>query len=288
MIERRPFGRTGHSSSATLFGAAALARATQAEADRTFELLLRHGINHIDTAARYGDSELRIGPWMARHRKDFFLATKTGERSASAAREGIHRSLERLRVDHVDLLQLHSLGHPDEWEQALGPGGALEAAVEARRHGLVRFIGVTGHGWTIAAMHKRSLARFDFDSVLLPFNFFMAQSERYRQNFEEVLGVCRERNVAVQVIKSIARGPWATTDRTRTTWYQPLEEQADIDRAVHWALGVPGVFLNTVGDLGLLPKVLDAASRFERRPPDVEMSAMLDSARVTSLFGLPT
>ena len=288
MIERRPFGRTGHSSSATLFGAAALARATQAEADHTLELLLRHGVNHIDTAARYGDSELRIGPWMARHRKDFFLATKTGERSAGAAREGIHRSLERLRVDHVDLLQLHSLAHPDEWDQAMGPGGALEAAVEARAQGLVRFIGVTGHGWTIAAMHKRSLARFDFDSVLLPYNFFMAQSERYRQNFEEVLGICRERNVAVQVIKSIARGPWATTDRTRTTWYQPLEEQADIDRAVHWALGVPGVFLNTAGDLGLLPKVLDAASRFERPPADVEMTAMLEGSRITSLFGLPT
>ncbi len=288
MIERRPFGRTGHASSATLFGAAALARASQAEADRTLELLLRHGVNHIDTAARYGDSELRIGPWMARHRKDFFLATKTGERSASAARDSIHRSLERLRVDHVDLLQLHSLGHPDEWDQAMSPGGALEAAVEARRQGLVRFIGVTGHGWTIAAMHKRSLARFDFDSVLLPYNFFMAQSERYRQNVEEVLSLCRERNVAVQVIKSIARGPWATTDRTRTTWYQPLEEQADIDRAVHWALGTPGVFLNTVGDLGLLPKVLDAASRFERRPPDAEMAAMVETARVTSLFGLPT
>jgi len=288
MIERRPFGRTGHMSSATLFGAAALGRVSQAEADRALETLLRYGVNHIDTAARYGDSELRIAPWMARHRKEFFLATKTGERSAGAAREGIHRSLERLRVDHVDLLQLHSLAHPDEWDQAMGPGGALEAAVEARAQGLVRFIGVTGHGWTIAAMHKRSLARFDFDSVLLPYNFFMAQSERYRQNFEEVLGICRERNVAVQVIKSIARGPWATTDRTRTTWYQPLEEQADIDRAVHWALGVPGVFLNTAGDLGLLPKVLDAASRFERRPTDAEMTVMLEGSRITSLFGLPT
>jgi aryl-alcohol dehydrogenase-like predicted oxidoreductase len=275
-------------SSATLFGAAALARSSQADADRTLDVLLRYGVNHIDTAARYGDSELRIGAWMGRHRKDFFLATKTGERGRAAARDGIHRSLERLRVDRVDLLQLHSLAHPDEWEQALGPDGALEAAVEARAQGLVRFIGVTGHGWTIAAMHKRSLARFDFDSVLLPFNFFMAQSERYRQNFEEVLGICRERNVAVQVIKSIARGPWATTDRTRTTWYQPLEEQVDIDRAVHWALGVPGVFLNTVGDLGLLPKVLDAANRFERRPSDEEMTAMVDAAKVTSLFGLPT
>src|SRR5207247_4017854 len=167
MIARRPFGRTGHQSSATLFGAAALARASQADADRGLDVLLRYGVNHIDTAARYGDSELRIGPWMARHRKDFFLATKTGERSADAARESIHRSLERLRVDHVDLLQLHSLGHPDEWEQALGPGGALEAAVEARRQGLVRFIGVTGHGWTIAAMHYPRLPPFNSHSVRL-------------------------------------------------------------------------------------------------------------------------
>src|SRR5882762_5038460 len=199
MIPRRPFGRTGHLSSATLFGGAALARASQDDADRTLDVLLRFGVNHIDTAARYGDSELRTG---------------------KEAREDIHRSLERLRVDQVDLIQLHSLGHPDDWDVAMGPDGALEAAIEARRQGLVRFVGVTGHGWTIAAMHRRSLARFDFDSVLMPYNFFMAASERYRQSFEEVLTICRERNVAVQIIKSIARGPWATTDRTHTTWYQ--------------------------------------------------------------------
>ena len=272
----------------TLFGGAALAQASQADADRTLELLLRYGVNHIDTAARYGDSELRIGAWMARHRKDFFVATKTGMRTAGEAREDIHRSLERLRVDQVDLIQLHSLGHPDDWDQALGPGGALEAAIEARQQGLARFIGVTGHGWTIAAMHRRSLARFDFDAVLLPYNVFMAQNARYRESFEEVLAICRERNVAVQIIKSIARGPWATADRTHTTWYQPLEAQADIDQAVHWVLDLPGVFLNTAGDLALLPKVLDAASRFERRPPDETMTAMLASRRMTSLFGLPT
>jgi aryl-alcohol dehydrogenase-like predicted oxidoreductase len=288
MIERRPFGRTGHLSTVTLFGAAALARASQDEADRALEVLLRFGVNHIDTAARYGDSELRIGPWMARHRRDFFLATKTGSRSAPEAREDVHRSLERLRVDHVDLIQMHSLGHPDDWDQAMGPGGALEALVEARAQKLVRFIGVTGHGWSIPAMHRRSLARFDFDSVLLPYNVFFAQNERYRQAFKEVLTIARERNVAVQVIKSIARGPWATTDRTHTTWYQPLEAQVDIDRAVHWAMGVPGVHLNTAGDLALLPRILDAASRFERRPSDEAMTTMAEATRMTSLFGLPT
>jgi predicted aldo/keto reductase-like oxidoreductase len=288
VIERRPFGRTGHPSSVTLFGGAALARASQAEADRALDLLLRHGVNHLDTAARYGDSELRIGAWMPRHRADFFLATKTGSRTAREAREDIHRSLERLRVDQLDLIQLHSLAHPDDWDQALGPGGALEAAIQAREERLVRFIGVTGHGWTIAAMHRRSLARFDFDSVLLPYNFFMAQDARYRTAFDELLALCRARDVAVQIIKTIARGPWATTERTHATWYQPLEAQADIDHAIHWALGVPGVHLNTVGDLTLLPKVLDAAARFERRPPDDAMAAIAQSQRLTSLFGLST
>ena len=171
----------------------------------------------------------------------------------------------------------------------MGPGGALEAAVEARQQGLVRFIGVTGHGWTIAAMHRRSVARFDFDTVLLPYNFFMAQDQRYQESFQELVAICRERNVAVQIIKSIARGPWATAERTHTTWYQPLEGQADIDRAIHWIMGLlPDVFINTAGDLTLLPRILDAASRFERRPSDEEMANMVVAARVTSLFGLPT
>jgi aryl-alcohol dehydrogenase-like predicted oxidoreductase len=225
---------------------------------------------------------------MARHRRDFFLATKTGSRSARGAREDLHRSLERLRVDAVDLIQLHSLGHPDDWDQALGPDGALEALVEARTQGLVRAIGVTGHGWSIAAMHRRSLARFDFDSILLPYNFFMVQNDRYREAFDEVAAICRERNVAVQTIKGLARGPWATADRTHTTWYQPLEQPEHIERAVHWVIGRPGIFLNTAGDLTLLPRVLDAAGRFTRRPSDTEMAAMHDSTRMSSLFGLPT
>src|SRR2546428_7486648 len=173
MIARRPFGRTGHESSVTLFGAAALARASQADADRALEVLLRFGVNHIDTAARYGDSELRIGPWMARHRRDFFLATKTGSRSAREARDDLHRSLDRLRVDHVDLIQLHSLGHPDDWEQAMGPGGVLEAGGEARQQGRRSFIGVAGLGWAMADMHKRKLPRVAFGTGPLAASIFI-------------------------------------------------------------------------------------------------------------------
>lgn len=288
MISRLPFGRTGHHSTRTIFGGAALGSVSQAQADRTLDVLLRYGVNHIDTAPRYGESEVRIGAWMPRHRREFFLATKTGMRTAAEAREEIHRSLERLRVDSVDLLQLHSLAHPDDWERALGPGGALEAAIEARDQGLTRFIGVTGHGWTIAAMHRRSLERFHFDSVLLPYNFLMHQNERYRRDVEAVLALCQRRHVAVQMIKTLARGPWATTDRTRATWYQPLEEPADIERAVHWALARPGVFVNTAGDIGLLPLILEAASRFEGPPDDGAMAAMVESRRVSSLFGIGT
>jgi len=288
LIEKRPFGRTGHMSTATIFGGAALIRAAQKDAERALEMLLKYGVNHIDTAPRYGDSEILIGPWMARHRNDFFLATKTGKRTYEEAREDIHRSLDRLKVDRVDLIQLHGLQHPDEWDTAMGPQGALEAAVEAREEGLARFIGVTGHGWMVAAMHKRALKRFDFDSVLMPYNYVMHLNERYRKEFEEVVQVCRERNVAVQTIKSLARGPWGITPQNRNTWYQPLEEQEDIDRAVHWVLGRSDVFLNTVGDVELLPKVLDAASRFSKRPPAEEMDEMMKKNKISSLFGIGT
>jgi len=284
MTERQPFGRTGHMSTRALFGAAALGRVTQAEADRTLEVLLEYGVNHIDSAASYGDSELRIGPWMDQHRQDFFLATKTGERTYRQARDEIHRSLERLRVGQVDLLQLHNLVDPGEWDVAMGPGGALEAAIEAREEGLVRFIGVTGHGLTAPVMHKKSLERFDFDSVLLPCNYPLMQNPQYVADFEALITLCRERNVAVQTIKSIARGLWGDKPKTRNTWYEPLEDQADIDRAVHWVLGWPSIFLNTAGDIHLLPKVLDAVSRFERAPSDEEMREMVERLDMVPLF----
>ena len=134
-IEKRRFGRTGHMSSAVLFGGAALGKSDQDEADQVLDLLFEFGINHIDTAPDYGDSELRIGPWMKKHRKDFFLATKTRERSYQKAREQIRRSLDRLCTDQLDLIQLHALIHPDEWEQALSSGGALEAASRPGKRG---------------------------------------------------------------------------------------------------------------------------------------------------------
>lgn len=284
MIARQPFGSTGHMSTRTIFGAAALGRVSQEDADRTLELLLQHGVNHIDTAASYGESELRIGPWMARYRGAFFLATKTGDRTYDKAKESIHRSLERLRVDAVDLIQLHNLVDPDEWQTALGPGGALEAAVEAKQQGLARFIGVTGHGVTVAAMHRRSIERFPFDAVLLPYNYVMMQNPRYATDFEALAATCAERGVAVQTIKGITLGPWNEKERTHRTWYEPLQEQADIDRAVHWVLGRPGVFLNTAGDITLLPRVLDAASRVQSRPSDAEMQELVAKREMAPLF----
>ena len=284
MISTLPFGRTGHESTRTIFGAAALARVTQDEADQTLDLLVRYGVNHIDVAASYGDAELRLAPWLKTHRDRVFLATKTGSRTHDAAKRQIHLSLERLGVERIDLIQLHNLADPIEWDTALSPGGALDACVEAHGQGLVRYIGVTGHGSQIAATHLRSLERFDFDSVLLPYSYVMMQDAHYAVMFERVAATCRERNVAVQTIKSVAHRPWWGRERTRTTWYQPLEDQRDIDLAVHWVLSRPGIFLNTVGDIALLPKVLDAASRFSSSPDEAAMRDATLRLKMLPLF----
>ncbi|MGB3306836.1 MAG: aldo/keto reductase [Thermomicrobiales bacterium] len=284
MIPTIPFGRTGHDSTRIIFGAAALSAVSQAEADQTMELVMRHGINHIDVAASYGDAELRLGPWMEQHRDAFFLATKTGERTRQAAYDEIQRSLERLRVNHVDLIQLHNLVDADEWATALGPGGALEAAIRARDEGLVRFIGVTGHGTAVAARHLQSLERFDFDSVLLPYNYPMMANPQYAADFEDLITLCQQRNVAVQTIKAITRAPWGDRPPTTATWYEPLQDQDAIDMTVDWVLGRNGIFLNTVGDIHVLPKVLDAAERFDRRPTDDEMHRLVDEWHLEPLF----
>ncbi|RME82941.1 MAG: aldo/keto reductase [Caldilineae bacterium] len=285
MIPTLPFGRTGHLSTRTIFGAAALADVTQQEADATLELLLEHGVNHIDTAASYGRSEERIGPWMQRHRRDFFLATKVEERTYDRAWQSIRRSLERLRVEQVDLLQLHNVSDAETWEQVMGPNGALQAVLEARDRGLTRFIGITGHGTQIARLHLRALERMDFDAVLLPYNYPMMQNPQYAADFRALLQVCEARNVAVQTIKSLCRRPWGRKPQTRATWYEPLEEQADIDKAVHWVLATqPRVFLNTVGDIHILPRVLDAARRFDPGQPVPDMSALARRLGMEPLF----
>ena len=284
MIPTHPFGRTGHDSTRIIFGAAALSAVSQDDADRTMALVEQHGINHIDVAASYGEAEDRLKPWLASHRDDVFLATKTGERAFQPAYDEIQRSLERMDVDMIDLIQLHNLGDEAEWDIAMGPSGALEAAIRARDEGLVRFIGVTGHGTQIAEMHKRSLARFDFDSVLLPYNYPMMQNPQYARDFEQLISICLERNVAIQTIKAITKAPWGDREHTASTWYEPLTDQDAIDTAVSWVIGRPGIYLNTVGDIEILPKVLDAAERFESRPGEAEMHALSSSWQMEPLF----
>lgn len=283
-MRKAPFGSTGHMSSRAIFGAAALSNVTQAQADRAIETAVSYGVNHFDTAASYGDSEKLLGPWLARNRDEVFLATKTGERRRDTARDELHRSLDRLRTDHVDLWQLHNLVDEDEWEVALGQGGTLEAAVAARDEGLVRFIGVTGHGVEVAARHSASLERFPFDSVLLPYSYVMMQNKRYAADFEALAATCEERGVAVQTIKAITRRPWGPRPQDRATWYQPLEDPHAIGLAVHWVLGRDGFFLNTAGDVDLLPRVLEEASRYQMRPPDAEMQRLVREEDMAPLF----
>ena len=283
-IELQPFGRTEHLSTRTLFGAYALAYVSQEEADRTLGVLLDFGINHIDTAPSYGSSELRIGPWMEEHRRDFFLATKVDQRIYEGAKSQFERSLERLQVDQVDLLQLHNLVEQWEWDIAMGENGALKALVEARDAGLVRFLGVTGHGLAAPAMHLQSLERFDFDSVLLPLNYPLTQNPQYAADFKALAELCDKRDVAVQTIKAIARGEWGRTLKTTNTWYEPLTEQTSIDPAVHWVLRWPNVFLNTAGDVDLLPKILDAATRAQTAPSEEQMKELVDELEMTPLW----
>ena len=285
MIPTQPFGRTGHQSTRILFGAAALSASTEEKAARALELLLEHGVNHIDVAASYGDAELWVGRWMREHRDRFFLATKTLERGYQGARDGIRRSLERLQVDRVDLIQLHHLVEPQDWERVFSEDGALRACVEAREEGLVRFIGVTGHGTRVAARHRASLERFGFDSVLLPYNFLQMRDPAYASDFEALLAICRDRGVAVQTIKCIARRRWPQTAAPRTTtWYEPLEEQADIDRAIHWALSRPAIFVNSASDLDLFERVLQAAESFAERSEAGSMERLVTDLEMAPLF----
>ena len=285
MIPKNKIGRTGHASTRTIFGAYALSEATQVEADSILEILLENGVNHIDAAPNYGDAEARVGPWMKQHREKFFLATKTRKRTYEGARKDLQRSLERLRVDYVDLWQMHGLTNPVGWETAMGSGGVLEAFIEARDEGLVRFLGVTGHGSKAPVMHKRSLEHFDFDTVLLPYNYWLMQKSRYADDFSELLEVCQEREVGVQTIKSLARRPWEERPKTYNTYfYEPLDTQNAIEKSVSWVLDNPEIFLITAGDMQLLPKILAAAKRVKNCPSDREMNAMIEVLDIRPIF----
>lgn len=289
-ISTMPFGKTGHHSSRALLGAAAFGQVTQDEADAAIELALSSGVNHIDTAASYGESEQRIGSWIARHGKTFFLATKTGERSAGPAWDQIRRSLDRLQVSSVDLIQLHNLVEPEGWRTALGPGGALEAAVRAQQEGLVRFIGVTGHGLAAPSQHLLALERFGFDSVLFPFSYILSTNATYWASVTALLRACAERQVAVQTIKAVVRAPWGERPADAPTWYEPLTAPAEIDLSVRWVLQHPQTFLNTVGDVKLLPTVLEAVQRFSAAPAAPAPAAMqqqLERMRMQHLFTQP-
>ncbi len=285
MIEHIPFGRTGHNSSRTIFGAAALGAMSQQRANGVLDMLPGHGVNHIDTAASYGDSELRLAPWLASHRDEVFLATKTGDRTADGARASLRNSLTRLGVERVDLIQMHNLVDEAEWQTAMGPDGALEALIEARDQGLVRFIGVTGHGTRVAAMHLRSLEQFDFDSVLLPYNFAMMQQPEYADDFEALIALCLQRDVAVQTIKSIARRRWTEQDEDkRFSWYMPIREPEALRRAVHYVLGRPGLFLNTSSDATILAETLTIAAESASAPDDAELTRDVTTMGIEPLF----
>ena len=285
MIGLLPFGSTGHASTRVIFGAAALGGMSQSRADATLEHMRAAGVNHIDTAASYGESEVRLQPFLADHRADFFLATKTGERTAAGARRELESSLRRLGVDQVDLIQLHNLVEPDEFETAHGPGGAVEALVAARDEGLVRFIGVTGHGTRIPDMHLRSLDRFPFDSVLLPYNATMMQNPEYAAAFDELAARCAADAIAVQTIKSVARRRWPVDSTERQyAWYEPLPEGDALRRGVAFVLNRPGAFLNSSSDGRLLGAILDAAAADLAMPTEAELAADIASLGITALF----
>ena len=284
MIEKMQFGRTGHMSSRVIFGAAALGEVTQKEADETYELLKKYSINHTDTAQSYGEAELRIGPWMKRDRASFFLATKTGKRTKKEAREELHQSLEKLQTDHIDLWQFHFLVDEQEWEIAMGEGGVLEAAIEAKQQGLIKHIGVTGHGLGAPRAHYRSLMKYDFDSVLFPYNYTMMQNPQYSSDVNQLMALCKQRGVAIQTIKSLARGPVGEAVNPFATWYEPLTDPSSIATSVGWVLKNPEVFLNSTGDITLLPTLLQKASEPLLVPSEEEMQALASEQGIRPLF----
>ena len=283
-MERRRLGRTGHMSTVVTFGAAGIGRVDQETADRAVETALAHGVNHVDVAPRYGEAEVRLRPWMARIRSRIFLGCKTGQRTREEASAELSRSLERLGTDRLDLYQLHAVGKLHELDQCTAPGGALEALVEAREAGLVSWLGITGHTHDAPRTHLEALRRFDFDTVMFPLNFVLWADPRYREDAQALLEECRRRDVGVHILKTVARDPWGDRPRTHTTWYEPFTDQAIIDQAVAFVLSRPVTTLCSVGDVTVLPRVLEAAERFQALEAPAEAALLAMSGRYHSPF----
>lgn len=289
-MEKRRLGRLGFLSSVVMFGGASLGEVTQEEADESIRIALDGGVNHFDTAADYGDSEIRLGPWMPKIREQIFLATKTGQRTKEAAKKEIYRSLERLGVENVDLIQLHAVGTIDELDKCTATGGALEALREAKEEGLVKAIGITGHGHMAPAIHLEALHRFPFDAVLTPLNFRLYSMPEYRHDFDALCDETKRLDVALRVIKAIAKGPWgAHQKRTYATWYEPFDEQKIIDACVNFVLSVDGVCgFASAGDVHLFPMIVDATRRYGQMSREEVTTILTNLREYETPFGAPT
>ncbi len=283
-MQKRRLGRTGHESSVVVFGAAALGEVTQAEAEGALDLAIAKGVNHIDVAPSYGEAELRLGPWLANHRGDFFIGCKTMERSRQGAWEELQRSLQRLGLQSLDLYQLHAVREMEELDEALRPGGAIEALIEAREKGLVRWLGITGHGYHAPAVHASALERFDFDTVMTPLNFILWADTTFRSNAERLLGLAADRDVGVMAIKALTKAPWGDRPQTYQTWYEPFDEPDPVERSVRFALSQRVAAFTSPGDVRLLPMVLAAAGSFRPMTAEEQQSLMATAGAYPSLF----
>ncbi len=284
-MEQRRFGRTNHWSTIVIFGTAALGKVTQDEADRAMELMLTHGVNHIDVAPSYGEAELRMGPWVKRYREKLFVGCKTMERTWQGAWDELRRSLDRLQTDHLDLYQLHALKGIEDVDVALGSGGAIEALIEAKKQGLTRYLGITGHGLHIPSTHAYALSKFDFDSVLFPINPVLWANETYRRDAEGLLEIVRERDLGTMAIKAWCKRPWGEREHAYHTWYEPFDDAMTQAQVMRFALSQGGVTgLCSAGDVRLIGNILNAAEEFTPLNSTEQVALLQSFTQYESLF----
>lgn len=280
-MEQRRLGKTGHMSSVLTFGAAALGQVTQEEADAAIELAVGRGVNQFDVAPTYGEAEARLGPWMEKHRNKIFLGCKTTERSKAGAWASLQRSLKRLRVEHCDLFQFHGVNDLETLNAVLGPGGALEAILEAREQGLLKYIGITGHR---PSVQVEALNRFPFDTVLFPLNRILAARRNDYSDFSILLDQAKQKDVGILSIKVITKRPWPGPSHVYRTWYEPFDSQEDIDKSLWYALSQEITTAPMAGDVSLWPMLLDAAERYHPMNDEEQTSAVAEVRRYQSIF----